>query len=138
WFISMEKAGLRADALAEIARIGEAGGWFPGWGEGRIRSMVEGRPDWCISRQRTWGVPIALFVDKGSCEPHPRSAELMRQVAARVEAEGVDAWYDLDVTELLGEEAERYEKVTDILDVWFDSGVSHACVIGQRPELQHD
>ncbi|MFB9068691.1 isoleucine--tRNA ligase [Pseudofulvimonas gallinarii] len=137
WFISMEKAGLRADATAEIARIGEAGGWFPGWGEGRIRSMVEGRPDWCISRQRTWGVPIALFIDKGSCEPHPRSAELMRQVAARVEAEGVDAWYDLDPAELLGDEADRYEKVTDILDVWFDSGVSHACVIGQRPELQH-
>jgi isoleucyl-tRNA synthetase len=99
--------------------------------------MVEGRPDWCISRQRTWGVPIALFIDKGSCEPHPRSAELMRQVAARVEAEGVDAWYDLDPAELLGDEADRYEKVTDILDVWFDSGVSHACVIGQRPELQH-
>src|SRR5690606_20371262 len=97
----------------------------------------EGRPDWCISRQRTWGVPIALFVDRETYEPHPRSAELMRKVAERVEAEGVDAWYDLDPAELLGPEATRYEKVTDILDVWFDSGVSHACVIGQRPELQH-
>ncbi len=135
WFISMDKAGLRADALAEIARIGEAGGWFPAWGEGRIRAMVEGRPDWCISRQRTWGVPIALFVERASQEPHPRSAELMRQVAVLVEREGVDAWYDLDPASLLGEEAGRYEKVTDILDVWFDSGVSHHCVLGQRAEL---
>jgi isoleucyl-tRNA synthetase len=137
WFISMEQANLRADALAEIARIGAAGGWFPGWGEGRIRSMVEGRPDWCISRQRTWGVPIALFVDKATHEPHLRSAELMREVAVRIEKEGVDAWYDLDPAELLGTEADRYERVTDILDVWFDSGVTHHCVIGQRPELQH-
>ncbi|MBX3727068.1 MAG: isoleucine--tRNA ligase [Xanthomonadales bacterium] len=135
WFISMDKAGLRADALAEIARIGRAQGWFPAWGEGRIRAMVEGRPDWCISRQRTWGVPIALFVERASQEPHPRSAELMRQVAALVEREGVDAWYDLDPASLLGEEAGRYEKVTDILDVWFDSGVSHHCVLGQRGEL---
>ena len=137
WFISMDKARLRSDALAEIARIGQAGGWFPGWGEGRIRSMVDGRPDWCISRQRTWGVPIALFVDKNTCEPHPRSAELMRQVADRVQEHGAEAWYDLDPAELLGAEAGQYEKVTDILDVWFDSGVSHACVIGQRPQLQH-
>lgn len=138
WFISMEKAGLRADALAEIARIGGAKGWFPTWGEGRIRSMVEGRPDWCISRQRTWGVPIALFVDKATHEPHPRSAELMRTVAERIEQDGIDAWYDLDPAEMLGDQAGRYGKVTDILDVWFDSGVTHHCVIGQRPELVHD
>jgi isoleucyl-tRNA synthetase len=137
WFITMDGASLRADALAEIERIGGAKGWFPAWGEGRIRSMIEGRPDWCISRQRTWGVPIALFVDKATHLPHPRSVELMRTVADRVEADGVDVWYDLDIAELLGDEADRYDKVTDILDVWFDSGVSHHCVIGQRPELDH-
>ena len=137
WFISMDGGGLRADALAEIARIGADGGWFPAWGEGRIRAMVEGRPDWCISRQRTWGVPIALFVDRGDHRPHPRSAELMREVARRVEEAGVDAWYDLDPAELLGADAADYEKVTDILDVWFDSGVTHHCVLGQRPELDH-
>ena len=97
--------------------------------------MVEGRPDWCISRQRTWGVPIALFVDKVNHQPHPRSVELMEQVAQRVEKSGVDAWYALDPAELLGAEASQYEKVTDILDVWFDSGVTHFCVLDQRPNL---
>ena len=138
WFIAMDRAGLRADALAEIGRIGREHGWFPAWGQGRITGMVEGRPDWCISRQRTWGVPIALFVDKESQSPHPRSAQLMRQVAERVRRDGIDAWYELDIAELLpADEATRYEKVTDILDVWFDSGVSHHCVIGQQPALQH-
>ena len=132
WFIGMQAAGLRAAALATIRDDVD---WYPAWGEERIAGMVAGRPDWCISRQRTWGVPIALFVDKVSQQPHPRSAELMREVAARVEQAGVDAWYALDPAELLGAEAERYEKVTDILDVWFDSGVTHHCVLDQRPEL---
>ncbi|MCK9490124.1 MAG: isoleucine--tRNA ligase [Xanthomonadales bacterium] len=138
WFIAMDRAGLRADALAQIGRIGDQRGWFPAWGQGRISAMVQGRPDWCISRQRTWGVPIALLVDKDSQAPHPRSAQLLRQVAERVRSGGIDAWYDLDIAELLpADEAARYEKVTDILDVWFDSGVSHHCVIGQRPELRN-
>ncbi|WP_213083788.1 isoleucine--tRNA ligase [Cognatilysobacter terrigena] len=130
WFISMEQANLRRDALEAIKSVG----WFPDWGEARIAGMIEGRPDWCISRQRTWGVPIALFVNRQTHEPHPRSAELMREVAKRVEAAGVDAWYDCDATELLGADAADYEKVTDILDVWFDSGVTHECVLAQRPE----
>jgi isoleucyl-tRNA synthetase len=130
WFISMEQAGLRRDALAAIRDVG----WFPEWGEARIAAMVEGRPDWCISRQRTWGVPIALFVHRVTGEPHPRSAELMREVAARVEQGGVDVWYSLDAAELLGSEATDYDKVTDILDVWFDSGVTHECVLGARPQ----
>ncbi len=87
WFISMEQAGLRRDALNEIGKVG----WVPEWGEARIFNMIEGRPDWCISRQRTWGVPIALFVDRETGEPHPRAPELMRQVADVVEREGVDA-----------------------------------------------
>ncbi len=132
WFISMDQAGLREDALKAIAEIGKAGGWFPDWGEARIRSMIEGRPDWCISRQRTWGVPIALFVHVRSGEPHPRSVELMEQVALRIEQGGVDAWYQLDAVELLGAEAADYEKVTDILDVWFDSGVTHEGVLAAR------
>jgi isoleucyl-tRNA synthetase len=132
WFIGMETAGLRAAALKSIR---EDVDWFPAWGEERIAGMIAGRPDWCISRQRTWGVPIALFVDKTTQQPHPRSAELMEQVAQRVEKDGVDAWYGLDAAELLGTEADRYEKVTDILDVWFDSGVSHFCVLDQRAEL---
>ena len=128
WFISMEQAHLRRDALAAIRDVA----WFPAWGEARIAGMVEGRPDWTISRQRTWGVPIALFVHRETGEPHPRSSELMRAVADRVEREGVDVWYTLDAAELLGEDAPHYEKITDILDVWFDSGVTHECVLRER------
>ncbi|MBD9468393.1 isoleucine--tRNA ligase [Pseudoxanthomonas sp. PXM01] len=128
WFISMEQANLRADALEAIKHVG----WFPQWGEARIAGMVDGRPDWTISRQRTWGVPIALFVHRETGEPHPRSVELMRAVADRVERGGVDVWYTLDATELLGDEAKDYDKITDILDVWFDSGVTHEGVLLER------
>jgi len=128
WFISMDKANLRRDAMAAIDNVG----WFPSWGKARIGSMVDGRPDWCISRQRTWGVPIALFTHRETGEPHPRTVELMQQVADRVQAEGIDVWYSLDSAELLGEEAPQYEKVTDILDVWFDSGVTHEGVLLAR------
>ncbi len=130
WFISMEQAGLRADALAAIKGVS----WVPEWGEARITGMVDGRPDWCISRQRTWGVPIALFVHQVSSEPHPRSVELMRLVADRVQAQGTDAWFNLDPAELLGSEGGDYRKVTDILDVWFDSGVTHEGVLAARGE----
>lgn len=128
WFISMDKANLRRDAMAAIDNVG----WFPSWGKARIGSMVDGRPDWCISRQRTWGVPIALFTHRETGEPHPRTVELMQQVADRVQAEGIDVWYSLDSAELLGDEASQYEKVTDILDVWFDSGVTHEGVLLAR------
>ena len=128
WFISMGQAGLRADALRAIRDVR----WYPDWGQARIESMIENRPDWCISRQRTWGVPIALFIHRLSGEPHPRSVELMEQVAQRVEQGGVDAWYALDAAELLGAEAADYEKVGDILDVWFDSGVTHEGVLAAR------
>ncbi|WP_430389181.1 isoleucine--tRNA ligase [Dyella sp. 20L07] len=132
WFISMEQKGLRQTALASIKDVR----WVPGWGEERIAGMVGDRPDWCISRQRTWGVPIALFVHKATQEPHPDSVALMEQVAKRMEQGGIDAWYALDAAELLGDQAKDYEKVLDVLDVWFDSGVSHFAVVGQRPELQ--
>jgi len=132
WFIGMERAGLRESAMRAIRNDVT---FYPSWGEERIAGMVEGRPDWCISRQRTWGVPIALFVHKRNAEPHPRSVELLEQVAQRVEKNGVDAWYALEPSELLGDEAKDYDKVTDILDVWFDSGTSHFCVLDQRAEL---
>ncbi|KGK57191.1 isoleucine--tRNA ligase [Xanthomonas cannabis pv. phaseoli] len=128
WFFSMEQANLRADALKVVEQVT----WYPAWGQARIAGMVEGRPDWTISRQRTWGVPIALFVHRETGEPHPRSTELLRQVADRVEQGGVDVWYTLDAVELLGDEAADYDKITDILDVWFDSGVTHEAVLVDR------
>ena len=131
WFISMEQQGLRGQALAAIRKVG----WMPEWGQARIDGMVRNRPDWCISRQRTWGVPIALFVHKESGKLHPRTAELMETVATLMEKAGIDAWFELNPVELLGEEAADYDKVGDTLDVWFDSGVTHACVLEQRSEL---
>jgi len=132
WFISMDQNGLRVDALREIEKVE----WLPDWGKARIQGMVEGRPDWCISRQRTWGTPIALFIHKETGELHPQTAELIEQVAQRVEKEGIEAWFALEPSELLGDDAGSYEKVTDTLDVWFDSGVTHACVLQKRDELQ--
>jgi isoleucyl-tRNA synthetase len=97
--------------------------------------MIANRPDWCISRQRTWGVPLALFIERESGTLHPRSEELLERVAKLVEQQGIDAWFDLDARELLGEEAERYEKVPDVMDVWADSGCAHYCVPRMRPEI---
>ncbi|MFN3702229.1 isoleucine--tRNA ligase [Thermomonas sp.] len=128
WFISMDQAHLRRDALEAIKTVK----WYPEWGQARIAGMVEGRPDWTISRQRTWGVPITLFVHRETGDIHPRSVELMRQVADRVEQAGIDVWYSLDAAELLGEEATQYDKIIDILDVWFDSGVTHEGVLAAR------
>ncbi|MDX1610375.1 MAG: isoleucine--tRNA ligase, partial [Halofilum sp. (in: g-proteobacteria)] len=132
WFISMDSSGLRAGALKAIDEVA----FTPAWGRARIRGMVENRPDWCISRQRMWGVPIAMFVHRDSGELHPRTVELIEQVAQRIEAGGIDAWFDLDSSELLGEETAQYERVQDILEVWFDSGVTHAAVLETREELQ--
>jgi isoleucyl-tRNA synthetase len=108
---------------------------MPAWGEQRISGMIAGRPDWCVSRQRTWGVPIPLFVDKETGELHPRTLELIEEVAQRVERGGIDAWFDLDAASLLGADAPRYEKSTDVMDVWFDSGVVHHAVTQLRPEI---
>ncbi|MCE2597025.1 isoleucine--tRNA ligase [Motilimonas cestriensis] len=130
WFISMDQNGLRDTAMGEIKSVR----WIPEWGQNRIEKMVEGRPDWCISRQRTWGVPIALFVHKETQELHPNSSELIEKVAQKVEKEGIQAWWDLDDAELLGGEADQYRKVPDTLDVWFDSGSTHAAVVAARAE----
>ncbi|MGZ8097130.1 MAG: isoleucine--tRNA ligase, partial [Methylosarcina sp.] len=132
WFISMDKNGLREQALNEVKRVA----WIPEWGQARIESMIIGRPDWCISRQRTWGVPITFFIHKKTGEPHPRTIELIEQIARRIEEKGIEAWFALDASELLGDEAANYEKLNDTLDVWFDSGVTHACVLDKREQLK--
>jgi isoleucyl-tRNA synthetase len=131
WFISMDKQGLREASLAEIKNTQ----WIPDWGQSRIESMVEGRPDWCISRQRTWGVPIAFFIHKDTGALHPKSIELIEQVAQRVEEKGIQAWFDLEAKELIGDDANDFVKVPDTLDVWFDSGVTHYSVVGAREEF---
>ncbi|HUJ53701.1 MAG TPA: isoleucine--tRNA ligase, partial [Steroidobacteraceae bacterium] len=131
WFISMEQAALRAHTLRDIPAVA----WTPAWGEQRITGMIESRPDWCISRQRTWGVPIPLFIHKQSGELHPRTAELIESAAARVEQGGIDAWFALEPQELLGAEAQHYDKVSDVMDVWADSGLSFECVGVERPEV---
>ncbi len=131
WFISMDEQGLRGAALAAIRGVR----WVPDWGQARIEGMVENRPDWCISRQRTWGVPIPLFVHKQTNALHPDTTRLIEEVAQRVEQSGIDAWFGLQPADLLGEDAADYLKVTDTLDVWFDSGVTHSTVLERRPEL---
>ncbi|ULF82086.1 isoleucine--tRNA ligase [Vibrio alginolyticus] len=130
WFVSMDQAGLRAKALESIKNVE----WMPEWGQSRIEGMIEGRPEWCISRQRTWGVPIALFVHKETAELHPNTLELIEKVAKLVEEKGIQAWWDVDAAELLGADADQYEKVLDTLDVWFDSGVTHFSVVDAREE----
>jgi isoleucyl-tRNA synthetase len=127
----MDNAGLRENALKAITRVE----WVPDWGQSRISGMIENRPDWCISRQRAWGVPLALFVHKETGELHPDTLALMEKVAQAVEREGIEAWYTLDEKTLLGKDAEHYRKSMDVRDVWFDSGVSHESVLKKRPEL---
>ncbi|MBS0611962.1 MAG: isoleucine--tRNA ligase, partial [Proteobacteria bacterium] len=131
WFISMEQAGLRKAALEAIAHVD----WMPAWGEQRISNMIANRPDWCISRQRTWGVPIPLFVHKTTGELHPKTQDIIEAVAKRVQKDGIDAWFDADAAELIGADAAEYDKVTDVMDVWMDSGVMHHCLSQSRPEM---
>ncbi len=131
WFLSMEKAGLRRDALAGIRKVS----WVPNWGEQRITSMIETRPDWCISRQRAWGVPLAMFVHKETGEPHPQTPELLERVAKLVEEGGIEAWFALNPRQLLGDESLIYEKCDDVMDVWLDSGVVHHCLPALRPDV---
>ena len=132
WFISMDAQGLRQKALNAIENEIS---FVPDWGKNRIQAMIEGRPDWCISRQRTWGVPIPFFVHKDTNELHPRTAELIEEVAKLIEQEGIDAWYNREAKDFIGDEAEQYNCVRDTLDVWFDSGTTHYAVLREREEL---
>ncbi len=138
WFISMEENDLRKKALQEIERVE----WIPAWGRNRIFNMVEARPDWCISRQRSWGVPITIaYCEK--CGEALADGKVMHHIADQFEATGSDIWFEKDATELLPPGTvcpdcghDKFTKETDILDVWFDSGVSHAAVCEQRDYLQ--
>ncbi|PRB84441.1 isoleucine--tRNA ligase [Pseudomonas sp. MYb185] len=139
WFVGMDKvahdgSSLRRRALDAI----EQTDFVPAWGQARLHGMIAGRPDWCISRQRNWGVPIPFFLHKESGELHPRTVELMEEVAKRVEQEGIEAWFKLDPAELLGEEAAQYDKISDTLDVWFDSGTTHWHVMRGSHPMGHD
>ena len=129
WFVAMDGAlatpSLRQTALKAIA----ATKFYPAWGQARLHAMIANRPDWCVSRQRSWGVPIPFFLNNETGEPHPRTAELLEQVAARVEQSGIEAWFELDAQQLLGAEASQYTKMGDTLDVWFDSGTTHWSVM---------
>ena len=129
WFVGMDRevAGstLRQRALKGV----DDTTFFPAWGQARLHAMIANRPDWCVSRQRNWGVPIPFFLDKQTGEPHPRTPELLEAVARKVEEQGINAWFELDPAELLGEDATRFDKMKDTLDVWFDSGTTHFHVL---------
>jgi isoleucyl-tRNA synthetase len=131
WFAGMDVtpkdggATLRQTALAGIEKTA----FFPDWGQARLHGMIENRPDWTLSRQRQWGVPMAFFLHKETGELHPRTPELLEQVAKLIEANGIDAWQALDVKDILGDDAAHYEKNRDTLDVWFDSGSTHQTVL---------
>ncbi|MGY8874685.1 MAG: isoleucine--tRNA ligase, partial [Gammaproteobacteria bacterium] len=131
WFVSMTQKKLRDKVNKEILNVK----WIPDWGQKRIELMVGNRPDWCISRQRYWGTPITLFVNKNSGELHPDTESLFEIVAKKIELEGIEAWFKLKVEDILGDEAPEYEKTTDTLDVWFDSGVSHYAVLEASDHL---
>jgi isoleucyl-tRNA synthetase len=139
WFIGMEsnhRAG-GGPLLREVANQAVADtAFFPGWGHARLEAMIRNRPDWCVSRQRSWGSPMALFVHRETGELHPRTGDLIEQVAQRVEQGGIEAWFSLEAAELLGADAQHYRKVPDTLDVWFDSGTTHFSVLERREDLQ--
>ena len=132
WFIRMQGEGLLKTARQEVENSIQ---FTPTWGKNRLAAMLEDRPDWCISRQRNWGVPITVFVHQETSQLHPDTQQLFETIAQRIEQGGINAWFDLDPAELLGEDAAHYRKVTDVLDVWFDSGTTHASVLGRREGL---
>ncbi len=134
WFIGMDHGANRS--LRQIASAAvEATAFYPSWGQARLEAMISNRPDWCVSRQRNWGTPMAFFVHKETGELHPRTDELVEQVAQRVEQQGIEGWFSLEAQELLGADAANYRKVPDTLDVWFDSGTTHMSVLARRSEL---
>jgi isoleucyl-tRNA synthetase len=131
WFISMTKNNLLEKAKKIVPDIS----WYPDWGRARIDGMLENSPDWCISRQRTWGVPITIFVNNSTGDIHPEMPNLIEIIASGVEKNGIEFWHEIDKKTLLGNQAEDYSKVSDTLDVWFDSGVTHAAVLDHREQL---
>ncbi|MDP2071132.1 isoleucine--tRNA ligase [Methylotenera sp.] len=141
WFIGMYEQDAVGISLREYAnKAVDATEFFPSWGRARLEAMIKNRPDWCVSRQRNWGVPMPFFVHKETGDPHPQTAELLEAAALLIEARGVEAWFSLDGAAFLATHealnAADYKKVTYTLDVWFDSGATHAAVLKRRPELQ--
>src|SRR5690606_22041339 len=138
WFAGMDKENNSGRTLREMALEAiDNTEFYPSWGRARLHAMIANRPDWTLSRQRQWGVPMAFFVHKETGELHPRTPELMEQVAERIEKSGIEAWQNLDPRDLLGDEADLYEKNRDTLDVWFDSGTTHATVLGGKDHTTH-
>jgi isoleucyl-tRNA synthetase len=141
WFIGMNAEDKTGTSLREHANQAvDATEFFPSWGRARLEAMIKNRPDWCVSRQRNWGVPMPLFVHKETGDLHPDTMRLLETVALQVELQGVEAWFSLDGAAFLAQHApanaEQYKKVTDTLDVWFDSGATHAAVLKRREELR--
>jgi isoleucyl-tRNA synthetase len=142
WFIGMNQTDTSGKSLREFANQAvDETEFFPDWGRARLEAMIKNRPDWCVSRQRNWGVPMPFFVHKETGVPHPQTANLLEVACVLVEKSGVEAWFSLDGPAFLAQhapaDAESYKKVTYTLDVWFDSGATHAAVLKRRPELQY-
>ena len=138
WFIGMNHKGKDKKSLRDFSYKAVLGTkFFPDWGKKRLESMIKNRPDWCVSRQRNWGVPIPIFLNKDTNLPHPRSEEFFDIVAKMIEEKGIDAWFNMDPSTLLGTETDQYTKIQDTLDVWFDSGTTHQSVLVPREELSN-
>ncbi len=142
WFIGMNAQGKDGLPLRQHANQAvDATEFFPSWGRARLEAMIKNRPDWCVSRQRNWGVPMPLFVHKETGEPHPETMRLLALIAEQVDQQGIEAWFSLDGDQFLAQHAPQnaaqYRKVTDTLDVWFDSGATHFAVLKRREELAH-
>lgn len=142
WFVAMNAQGHDGKSLREHADAAvENTAFFPDWGRARLEGMIKTRPDWCVSRQRNWGVPMPLFVHKETGDLHPKTDELLEAACLLVEKTGVEAWFSLDVNAFLNqyapENAAQYKKVTDTLDVWFDSGTTHVSVLKRRGALNY-
>ena len=135
----MDKAGISGNTLRNNAlKAVDDTEFFPAWGRARLQAMIEGRPDWVVSRQRSWGTPMTFFIHKETGQLHPNSAEYLEQIAQRIEQKGINAWFDLDKSEILSpEDCAQYDKLSDTMDVWFDSGSTHYSVVKQRSELAY-
>ena len=138
WFIGMGQHGKDGRTLRGIASAAvEHTQFFPAWGRARLEAMIKKRPDWCVSRQRNWGVPMPLFIHKETGELHPDTSALLERIAQQVEERGIEAWFSLEIESFPGVDATQYKKVTDTLDVWFDSGVTHYSVLKRRDQLTY-